>query len=99
MDVKRILRRIIPEVTFLSYLLNQKRVSDINHDSFLYHLFLCQAPQMDTNLPQNDNYFNFIQQKSPTSISGEMNVKLVSVQWGFEPRLNEVKASGGCHRF
>jgi len=43
--------------------------------------------------------FNFIQQKSPTSISGKMNVKLLSIQWGFEPRLNEVKASGGCHRF
>ncbi|GIN89183.1 hypothetical protein J22TS1_02340 [Siminovitchia terrae] len=23
----------------------------------------------------------------------------VSVQWGFKPRLNKVKASGGCHRF
>ncbi|GIN96307.1 hypothetical protein J6TS1_21770 [Siminovitchia terrae] len=21
-----------------------------------------------------------------------------SVQWGFKPRLNKVKASGGCHR-
>ena len=44
-------------------------------------------------------YFNFIQQKSPTSISGEMNVKLLSIQWGFKPRLNEVKASGGDIRF
>ena len=45
------------------------------------------------------NHFNFIQQKSPTSISGEINVKLLSVQWGFKPRLNEVKASGGDIRF
>ena len=22
-----------------------------------------------------------------------------SIQWGFNPRLNQVKASGGCHRF
>ncbi|GIN96813.1 hypothetical protein J6TS1_26830 [Siminovitchia terrae] len=22
-----------------------------------------------------------------------------SIQWGFKPRLNKVKASGGCHRF
>ena len=25
--------------------------------------------------------FNFIQQKSRTSISGEMNIKLLSIQW------------------
>ncbi|WP_313430978.1 hypothetical protein [Siminovitchia terrae] len=42
---------------------------------------------------------NFIQQKSPTSISGEMNAYWYSIQWGFKPRLNKVKASGGCHRF
>ncbi|WP_120117563.1 hypothetical protein [Siminovitchia terrae] len=41
--------------------------------------------------------FNFIQQKSPTSVSGEMNV--YCIQWGFKPRLNKVKALGGCHRF
>ncbi|WP_185830575.1 hypothetical protein [Siminovitchia terrae] len=22
-----------------------------------------------------------------------------SIQWGFKPRLNKVKATGGCHRF
>ncbi len=43
--------------------------------------------------------FNFIQQKSPTSISGEMNAYCYSIQWGFKPRLNKAKASGGCHRF
>ncbi|WP_212946726.1 hypothetical protein [Siminovitchia terrae] len=43
--------------------------------------------------------FNFIQQKSPTSISGEMNTYWYFIQWGFKPRLNKVKASGGCHRF
>ncbi|WP_313431005.1 hypothetical protein [Siminovitchia terrae] len=43
--------------------------------------------------------FNFIQQKSPTSVSGEMNAYWYSIQWGFKPRLNKVKASGGCHRF
>ncbi|WP_212946736.1 hypothetical protein [Siminovitchia terrae] len=43
--------------------------------------------------------FNFIQQKSPTSVSGEMNAYRYSIQWGFKPRLNKVKASGGCHRF
>ena len=31
------------------------------------------------------DYINFIQQKSPTSISGEMNVKLSSIQWGSSP--------------
>ena len=41
--------------------------------------------------------FNFIQQKSPTSISGEMNVKLLSFWWGF--KMNKVKASGGDMRF
>jgi|GEM_PF-6957355 len=30
--------------------------------------------------------FNFIQQKSPTSVSGEMNAYWYSIQWG-------------CHRF
>ncbi|WP_212950083.1 hypothetical protein [Siminovitchia terrae] len=43
--------------------------------------------------------FNFIQQKSPTSLSGEKNANWYSIQWGFKPRLNKVKASGGCHRF
>ncbi|RST56988.1 hypothetical protein D5F11_025190 [Siminovitchia terrae] len=43
--------------------------------------------------------FNFIQQKSPTSVSGEINAYWYSIQWGFKPRLNKVKASGGCHRF
>ncbi|GIN91859.1 hypothetical protein J22TS1_29100 [Siminovitchia terrae] len=38
--------------------------------------------------------FNFIQQKSPTSVSNDY-----SIQWGFKPRLNKVKSSGGCHRF
>ena len=44
-------------------------------------------------------YFNFIQQKSPTSISGEMNANCYEIQWGFKLRLNKVKASGGCLRF
>ncbi|WP_120118800.1 hypothetical protein [Siminovitchia terrae] len=43
--------------------------------------------------------FNFIQQKSPTSVSGEMNAYCYSIHWGFKPRLNKVKASDGCHRF
>ncbi|RST59594.1 hypothetical protein [Siminovitchia terrae] len=43
--------------------------------------------------------FNFIQQKSPTSVSGEINAYWYSIQWGSKPRLNKVKASGGCHRF
>ncbi|GIN92275.1 hypothetical protein J22TS1_33260 [Siminovitchia terrae] len=43
--------------------------------------------------------FNFIQQKSPTSVSDEMKAYWYSIQWGFKPRLNKVKASGGCHRF
>ena len=43
--------------------------------------------------------FNFIQQKSPTSISGEMNAISFSIQFGFILRLNEVKASGGDIRF
>jgi len=43
--------------------------------------------------------FNFIQQKSPTSVSGGMNAYWHSNQRGFKPRLNKVKASGGCHRF
>ncbi|WP_212949462.1 hypothetical protein [Siminovitchia terrae] len=38
--------------------------------------------------------FHFIQQKSPTSISGEKNAYWYSIQWGFKPRLNKVKASG-----
>jgi hypothetical protein len=42
---------------------------------------------------------NFIQQKSITSISGEMNANRYEIQWGFKLRLNKVKASGGCHRF
>ncbi|WP_306428795.1 DUF2325 domain-containing protein [Siminovitchia terrae] len=41
--------------------------------------------------------FNFIQQKSPTSVSGEINAYWYSIQWGF--KLNKVKACGGCHRF
>ncbi|WP_185830860.1 hypothetical protein [Siminovitchia terrae] len=28
-----------------------------------------------------------------------MNAYCYSIQWGFKPRLNKVKASGGCHRF
>ncbi|GIN90339.1 hypothetical protein J22TS1_13900 [Siminovitchia terrae] len=43
--------------------------------------------------------FNFIQQKSPTSVSGEMNANWYFIQRKFKPRLNKVKASGGCHRF
>ncbi|WP_212947220.1 hypothetical protein [Siminovitchia terrae] len=51
---------------------------------------------------ENDRKFyviSFIQQKSPTSVSGEMNANWYSIQRGFKPRLNKVKASGGCHRF
>ncbi|WP_185830688.1 hypothetical protein [Siminovitchia terrae] len=33
--------------------------------------------------------FNFIQQKSPTSVNGEMNAYWYSIQWGFKPRLNK----------
>ncbi|WP_221768462.1 hypothetical protein [Siminovitchia terrae] len=43
--------------------------------------------------------FNFIQQKFPTSVSGEKNTYWYSIQWRFKPRLNKVKASGGYHRF
>ncbi len=43
--------------------------------------------------------FNFIQQKPPTSLNGEMNAYWYSIQWGFKPWLNKVKASGGCLRF
>ena len=40
------------------------------------------------------------EQKSPTSISGEMNAKHVYNSVGVhKPLLNKVKASGGCHRF
>ncbi|GIN97737.1 hypothetical protein J6TS1_36070 [Siminovitchia terrae] len=28
-----------------------------------------------------------------------MNAYWYSIQWGFKPRLNKVKASGGCRRF
>jgi hypothetical protein len=42
---------------------------------------------------------NFIQQKSPTSISGEMNAYRYEIRWGFKLWLNKVKASGGCFRF
>ncbi|WP_185830808.1 hypothetical protein [Siminovitchia terrae] len=28
-----------------------------------------------------------------------MNAYWYSIQWGFKPRLNKVKASGGCHNF
>ncbi|RST59418.1 hypothetical protein D5F11_012565 [Siminovitchia terrae] len=28
-----------------------------------------------------------------------MNAYWYSIQWGFKPRLNKVKTSGGCHRF
>ncbi|GIN98757.1 hypothetical protein J6TS1_46270 [Siminovitchia terrae] len=28
-----------------------------------------------------------------------MNAYWYSIQWGFKPRLNKVKASDGCHRF
>ncbi|RST59603.1 hypothetical protein D5F11_010875 [Siminovitchia terrae] len=28
-----------------------------------------------------------------------MNAYWYSIQWGFKPRLNKVKASGGCLRF
>ncbi|WP_212946679.1 hypothetical protein [Siminovitchia terrae] len=28
-----------------------------------------------------------------------MNGYWYTIQWGFKPRLNKVKASGGCHRF
>ncbi|GIN95702.1 hypothetical protein J6TS1_15720 [Siminovitchia terrae] len=28
-----------------------------------------------------------------------MNAYWYSIQWGFKPRLNKVKASGRCHRF
>ena len=38
--------------------------------------------------------FNFIQQKSPTFISGEMDASFLTIQWGGKPRLNAVKASG-----
>ncbi|GIN92919.1 hypothetical protein J22TS1_39700 [Siminovitchia terrae] len=43
--------------------------------------------------------FNFIQQKFPTSVSGNMNAYWYSIQRGSNPGLNKVKASDGCHRF
>ena len=45
------------------------------------------------------HHFIFIQQKTPTSIGGEMNAVLFLVQRVFKRPLNEDKASGGCHRF
>ncbi len=36
-----------------------------------------------------------MQQKTPPSISGELNAYLYS---GSKPRLNKVKISGGCHK-
>ncbi|WP_212947916.1 hypothetical protein [Siminovitchia terrae] len=45
------------------------------------------------------SFFNFIQQKSPTSVSGEMKAHWYSIEWRFTPRLNIVKASGGYYRF
>ena len=46
-----------------------------------------------------ESVFNFIQQKSPTSISGEVNANRYEIQRGFKLRLNKVKASGGDIRF
>jgi len=43
--------------------------------------------------------FNFIQQKSRISVSGEMNAYWYSIQRGFKPRLNKIKASDGYYRF
>ncbi|MCC3358557.1 hypothetical protein [Bacillus sp. REN16] len=41
--------------------------------------------------------FNFIQQKFPTSISGDECKKSIQFTGGSKPGLNKVKASGGCH--
>jgi hypothetical protein len=46
------------------------------------------------NVSIREYVFNFIQQKSPTFISGEMNANRYEIQWGFKLRLNKVKASG-----
>ncbi|KEF40043.1 hypothetical protein M670_00055 [Schinkia azotoformans MEV2011] len=43
--------------------------------------------------------YNFIQQKSLATICGGMNRVQYLIQWGFNPLLNKVKASGGCLRF
>ncbi len=43
--------------------------------------------------------FNSLQLKSPISISGGMNASFLQFRGDFTPRLNEVKASGGCHGF
>ncbi|WP_280519746.1 hypothetical protein [Siminovitchia terrae] len=36
-------------------------------------------------IPAISDHFNLIQQKSPTSISGEMNPYWYSIQWGANP--------------
>ncbi|WP_185830656.1 hypothetical protein [Siminovitchia terrae] len=38
------------------------------------------------------DYVNFIQQKSPTFVSGEMNAYCYSIQLGFKPQLNKIWA-------
>ncbi|RST59371.1 hypothetical protein [Siminovitchia terrae] len=43
--------------------------------------------------------FTFIQQKSPTSVRGEMKAYWYSIQWGFKPRLNKVKAPADATDF
>ena len=39
-----------------------------------------------------DGYFIFIQQKTPTSIGGEMNAIFVPFQWGSKHLLNKDKS-------
>ena len=43
--------------------------------------------------------FNFIQQKSPTAISGARRIQILLIQWGFKPRGMKLKHSGGDIRF
>jgi hypothetical protein len=47
----------------------------------------------------SERLFIFIQQKTATSMGGEMDTVLFPVQCVFKHSLNEDKASGGCHGF
>ncbi|WP_213020452.1 hypothetical protein [Siminovitchia terrae] len=61
-------------------------------------LYLVGVTPVSTSMNRRLRFCSFIQQKSPTSVCGEMNGYWYSIQWGLKPRLNKVKASGG-HRF
>jgi hypothetical protein len=59
----------------------------------------CLWSRTPMNIQPSTRLFNFIQQKSPTSISGEMNAIVIQFSWGSNPDRIKLKPPADASDF